>query len=99
MNIDIELKGYHYLCKMAHFFAPNNTTHKRGIVSSQGIEMLNKTIQKNGNNAYGMLKQFFHASMKWFEKSASILYPSNQLLTNYAEDMLHQVIQNEFLEK
>ena len=45
-----------------------------------------------------MLKQFFHTSMKWFEKSASILYPSNHLLTNYAKEMLHQIIQNEFLE-
>ena len=99
LNVDIELKGYNYLCKMAHFFAPNNTTHKRGIVSSQRIEMLNKVIKKNGNNAYDMLKQFFHISMKWFEKSASILYPKNQLLTNYAEDVLHQIIQKEFLEK
>lgn len=99
LNVDIELKGYNYLCKMAHFFAPNNTTHKRGIVSSQRIEMLNKVIKKNGNNAYDMLKQFFHISMKWFENSASILYPKNQLLTNYAEDVLHQIIQKEFLEK
>lgn len=61
--------------------------------------MLNRVIKKNGNNAYDMLKQFFHVSMEWFEKFASILYLLNQLLTNYAEDMLHRIVQNKFLEK
>ena len=44
--VDIDLKGYEYISKMAIHFAPNNSIHKRGIVTSQRIEMLNNLIKK-----------------------------------------------------
>ena len=44
--VDIDLKGYEYISKMAIHFAPNNSIHKRGISTSQRIEMLNNLIKK-----------------------------------------------------
>ncbi|KAK8882443.1 hypothetical protein M9Y10_045085 [Tritrichomonas musculus] len=43
-----------------------------------------------------MLRQFFNISTSWFEKSATITYPSNRFLTNYAENILNEIIKVEF---
>lgn len=45
-KIDVELKGYEYIYKMANNFAPKPFSHKRGILSSQRIEMLNRVFKK-----------------------------------------------------
>lgn len=58
-HINSDLKGFEYLCTVAHNFSPTFQTHKRGIVSSQRIEILNNLMKKNGNSAYEMLRQFF----------------------------------------
>lgn len=44
-----------------------------------------------------MLRQFFHVAQNWFEKSATISYPQNKILTNYAEDLLEKIIKDEFV--
>ena len=54
-------------------------------------------MKKNGNSAFEMLRQFFHVSTSWFEKSATITYPSGSILTNYAQEMLLQIVKSEFI--
>ena len=43
-----------------------------------------------------MIRQFFNISTSWFEKSAAITYPSNCFLTNYAENIINEIIKVEF---
>ena len=43
-----------------------------------------------------MLRQFVHLATKWFEKGAAISYSQDQLLTNYADNILSDIIQSEF---
>ena len=96
-HINSELECFEYLCTFAHIFSPNTQTHKRVIVSSQRIEILNNLMgKKNGNSAFEMLRQFFNISTSCFEKSATISYQSNHFLTNYAEDILNDIIKVEF---
>lgn len=96
-SVNLDLRGFEYLSKAAQFFSPNNSTKKRGMVSSQRIEMLNNLMKKNGNSAFEMLRQFFHVSTSWFEKSATQTYPVGRILTNYAKELLIQIVNNEFL--
>ena len=96
-NVNLDLRGFDYLCKVAQNFLSNNSTKKRGIISSQRIEMLNNLMKKNGNSAFEMLRQFFLISTSWFEKSATISHPLDSILTNYAYDILIQIVKHEFL--
>lgn len=96
-NVNLDLRGFDYLCKVAQNFSSNNSTKKRGIISSQRIEMLNNLMKKNGNSAFEMLRQFFLISTSWFEKSATISHPLDSILTNYAYDILIQIVKHEFL--
>ncbi|KAK8839983.1 hypothetical protein M9Y10_031268 [Tritrichomonas musculus] len=94
--VDIETKGFTYLCKYAHYFTPKPMTHKRGIISSQRIENLNGLMKKHGNSALEMLRQFVAISTCWFEKGSTVTYPHDRFLTYYADDILNKVIQSEF---
>lgn len=44
-----------------------------------------------------MLCQFFHVAVNWFEKSATVTYPENRILTYYAEGLLENIIKDEFV--
>ena len=95
-KVNEDARGFLYLSEISKYFSPTPKTHKRGIISSQRIENLNGKMKKNGNSAFEMLRQFVHLSTKWFEKGAAISYSPDQLLTNYADDILNCVIQSEF---
>ncbi|KAK8900070.1 hypothetical protein M9Y10_002393 [Tritrichomonas musculus] len=94
--VDIETKGFTYLCKYVHYFTPKPMTHNRGIISSQRIENLNGLMKKHGNSALEMLSQFVAISTRWFEKGSTVTYPHDRFLTYYADDILNKVIQSEF---
>ena len=77
--VDMETKGFNYLCKYAHYFTP--ITHKRGIISSQKIKNLNGLMKKHGSSALEMLRQLVAVSTSCFVKSSTVSYSHDRFLT------------------
>ena len=83
-EVDRELKGLNYLCKIAKHILSVPSCHKRNIVSSQRSEMFNNAIKLKSNEAFYMLRQCFLTATEWFQTSASIIHKENQFITDAA---------------
>lgn len=90
------LEGWTWLCKKAPHFAPNPKTRKLGIVSSQRSESLHSHVKHKSTNAIDMLKRYVSISTRWFQESAAMASVQRNILTDYAEDLLKENIQEEF---
>lgn len=91
--MDSECKGFLYLMKKALHFMPQKefSCYRRGVISSQRIEMTNACLKKNGSKIIDMLHQAFVISTNWFTEGKIIKYKNNQVITFKAQELIDEM--------
>ena len=91
--VDSKCKGFAYLMKKSLHFMPHKEfpCHRRGISSSQRIEMTHSCLKRHGSKAIEMLRQAFIVATNWFNEGAIIKYNKNQIVIYKAQEIIDEM--------